>query len=163
MRARTIGLGLAVVACVAVAGWRVAQWTVPGRGVLHVDVYPQSTIPLPAGSYALRLPPGDWRPRTLAPGVAPVLELPVRLVFAPAGVSGDTTRYEALYLAPGGARSPRHRTVVLAESPAGNAWKQRAAALTRTGQWCLVVALTSPAPPDDSLTALLVTAARLAE
>ena len=162
MGARTIGLGVVIAVCVGIAAWRVSQWTVPGRGVRQIDVYPHSTLPLPAGTYAHRVAPGDWQPRTLVPGGPPVRELPLRIVVPPDAAGGDTSRDEALYGSPLGAVQA-HRIVLLADSPVGDEWKARAAALTRPGQWCLVVAFTSPEPPNDSLTMLLTAAARLAE
>ena len=159
-----MGLAVAVMACVAVAGWRVAQWSAHSRGMVQADSYPSSTMPLSPGSYALRLPPGEWRSRELTPGTARVRELPLRLVLAPGAAGDDSSRYEALYLAPQtDSAATEHRIVVLAESPVGNRWQTRAAALTRHGQWCLVLALLSPDPPDDSLTLLLTAAARTAE
>ncbi len=157
-------MGVAIAACVAIAGWRVAQWAPRDRGLTRADSYPASVVAPPPGSYTLRLPPGDWRPRTLAPGTAAVRELPVRLVFPPDAPGTDSSRYEGLYLAPAGEPAgATHRVVLLAEAPEAGEWGARAAALVRPGQWCLVVALRSPEPPDDSLTLVLTAAARAAE
>lgn len=157
MTARSIALAIAVTACVAVAGWRVAQWQARARGMIAPDVYPQSVARIPAGSYVLRRPPGTWRQWVLAPGTAPAQGLDIRMVFAPETPGQDTSRYDATLVRPRSDAGDR-RVVVLAETPAGEAWKARAAALAGNGRWCLVVAPPRGEALDDSLI-LLFTAA----
>ena len=140
-------------------------------GIRRPDSYPAYHLRVPPGTQVTRVAPGRWERRTFDLSAPAVWALPIRMIFPPGPGQPDSSRYEALYLAPtardGGSASPAagaaHRVILLDEDPANAARKRRAAAITRPGQWCLVAALTDSTLPTDSLTLLLTEAARLAE